>query len=297
MKPRNPQPWREDAGAVGAWLRTAPRAAILQLTARFGFLARAVIYLSVGALATLALLGLAPKAGGATAAMAAWGRWPAGVMLIGLTAFGLVGFSAWRAVQAVFDADGHGRGLSGWTVRAGQAVSGVAHAILAWSLFGLLDGAEDLHEADDRDETQAMAARVLALPHGDLLLLAVGGTILAFGLGSIGQGLFQPFSKRLGCSDHARGWIVPVARAGYIGRGLSFVPVGFFLAKAGWEARASSARDFAGALAAVDAQPGGHLVLLASAAGLMAFGAFAVLEAAFRRIVIPLRRQTAKAAL
>ena len=46
MKPRSLQPWREDAGAVGVWLRAAPRAAILQLTARFGFLARAVAFLA-----------------------------------------------------------------------------------------------------------------------------------------------------------------------------------------------------------------------------------------------------------
>lgn len=284
-----PAPWRDDAAKVGAWLRLAPRASLLQLTARIGFLARAIVYLSVGGLALLAAVGLSPKASGATDAMAAWGQWPAGVGLIWLTAYGLIGFSLWRGLQSVFDADGHGRSLHGLSVRAGQAVSGVAHAILAWSLLNLLDGAEDLHEDDDRDATQAAAAQALSLPHGDTLLLAVGATIVAFGIGSIIQGLFQPFAKRLGCTPRVCAFVVPLARAGYVGRGLSFAPMGFFLAKAGWEARASSAHDFSGALDALQAQPGGHLVLGAGATGLIAFGIFALFEAALRRIVVPVR--------
>jgi hypothetical protein len=290
-------PWREDAAAVGAWLSLAPRGPLLQLTARVGFLARSVVYLSVGVLALLAAAGASPKASGVIDAMAAWGQWPAGIALIWLTAYGLIGFAVWRGLQAFFDADGHGRGLNGLSVRAGQAISGVAHAILAWSLLNLLDGAEDLHENDDRDETQAVAAQILGLPHGDLMLLATGATILAFGLGSVVQGLFQPFAKRLGCTARACRWIVPLARTGYVGRGLSFAPMGYFLAKAGWGAHALSAHDFSGAFAAVEAQPGGHLVLAAAALGLIAFGVFALFEAALRRIVVRLRRQAGQAAL
>jgi hypothetical protein len=128
------------------------------------------------------------------------------------------------------------------------------------------------------------------MPHGDLLLLGAGAVTLSFGIGSVCQGLFQPFSKRLGCTPRACAWIVPLARAGYVGRGLSFMPIGFFLAKAGWEARAMSAHDFSGALAALETQPGGHLVLGAGAAGLIAFGVFALFEAALRRIVVPVRK-------
>jgi hypothetical protein len=287
--PKDPAPWRDDVGAVASWLRRAPRAPLLQLTARIGFLARAVVYLSVGMLALLAAVGISPKASGATDAMAAWGQWPAGVALIWITALGLLGFSIWRGLQAFFDADGHGRGLHGIGVRIGQAVSGAAHALLSWSLFSLLDGAEDVHEDDDRDMAQDAAVQILSLPHGDLLLLGAGAVILAFGIGSMAQGVFQPFAKRLGCSPRACAWIVPLARAGYVGRGLSFAPMGFFLAKAGWEARASAAHDFSGALAALEAQPGGHLVLGFAAVGLIAFGVFALFEAALRRIVVPVR--------
>jgi hypothetical protein len=208
-------------------------------------------------------------------------------VLIWLTASGLFGFTFWRVLQAVFDADRHGRSPRGLGVRLGQAVSGVAHGLMAWSLYGLLDGLGDLNEADDTDSTQAVAATILAIPHGDLLLIAVGAVVLAFGIGSIGQGLFQSFAKRLGCSARACRMAVALARVGYVGRGLAFAPVGFFLISAGLQARATRAHDFAGALQAVEDQPFGSAVLGLAAAGLIAFGLFAFFEAGFRRIVVP----------
>lgn len=282
-----PAPWRPAARAVGAWLALAPRAALLELMARVGFLARGVVYVSVGALALLAALDLVPSAADPVQAMAAWGRWPAGLALIWLTAAGLVCFTFWRGLQAVFDADGHGRRARGVAVRIGQAVSGVAHGVLAWSLYGLLDGLEDLNEVDDLGAARQAADQALALPHGDLLLILAGGVILTFGLGSVGQGLFQVFAKRLDCSTRACRLAVALARVGYVGRGLALAPVGFFLASAGLQARAAQARDFAGALQAVEDQPFGSPVLGLAAAGLVAFGLFAFFEAGFRRIVAP----------
>src|SRR4051812_28956944 len=101
-------PWRAAARDVTVWLRGAPRAALLELVSRGGFLARGVVYVSTGALALLAALDVTPHAAGAVAAMASWGQWSAGLVLIWLTAMGLLGFALWRALQGLFDADSHG---------------------------------------------------------------------------------------------------------------------------------------------------------------------------------------------
>jgi hypothetical protein len=285
----DPPPWRPAVHQAAQWLRSAPRAAILELMARCGFLARGVLYVSFGTLALLAANGRAPRAGGPIESMAAWGQWPAGLLLIWLTAFGLLAFSAWRWLQVILDADAHGRSPKGIMVRIGQAVSGVAHFILAWSLFGLVKGLKLLHRTDHKDSAQSMAAMVLDLRHGDVMLIVAGAIIVAFGAGSIGQGLFQPFAKRLGCSDALCPWAVALARIGYVGRGLAFVPSGFFMADAGFHASASNAHDFGGALIVMHHQPFGGAVLTGAACGLIAFGVFAFFEAAFRRIVVPLK--------
>ena len=291
MKPGalDPPPWKPAVAEAGVWLRDAPRSALLELMARGGFLARGVLYVSFGTLALLAATGMTPHAGGPIDSMAAWGQWPAGLVLIWLTAFGLLAFSAWRWLQVILDADAHGHAAKGIMVRVGQAVSGVAHFILAWSLFGVVKGLKLLHRADHKDSAQTMAAMVLNLPHGDTMLILAGAIIIAFGTGSIGQGLFQPFAKRLGCSDALCPWAVALARMGYIGRGLAFVPSGFFMADAGIDARATSAHDFGGALTVMHHQPFGAAVLIVAAFGLIAFGLFAFFEAAFRRIVVPLK--------
>ena len=278
-------PWRAAVREVGHWLGKAPRSALLELIARFGFVARGLVYLSVGVLALLAALDLTPRAGGAVAAVAAWGRWPAGLLLIWLCATALLCFAVWRGVQSILDADGHGRSAKGLFIRVGQATSGVAHALLAWSLYEVLDGLDDLNERGD--DAREMAAQALALPYGDWLLLGAGGVILAFGIGSVAQGIFQAFAKRLGCSARACRWAVVLARTGYVGRGLSFAPMGWLVLRAGLEARSAGVEDFAGALQSLEGQPFGSLLLGAAALGLLAFGAFALFEAAWRRIEAP----------
>jgi hypothetical protein len=262
----------------------------LELASRFGYAARGAVYLIVGTIALLAALDLTPRPKGAHEVFAAWADWPPGVVLLVLLAAGLVGFSAWRALQTVFDADRQGSDPKGWAVRIGQAVSGVIYGLLAWSVLELLDGIEDVGEADETGETgeiRAAAAQFLAMPHGDLILLAAGLALFGVGLGNLIQGARQDFAKRLNCSPAICRWTVPLARAGYGGRGLATFPLGVFLMRAGLEARSSEARTWADALQAVEAQPFGSLILSLMAAGLIAFGLFGLVEAVWRRIEPP----------
>ena len=134
---------------------------------------------------------------------------------------------------------------------------------------------------------QTQAATLMALPYGDLLLIAVGGFILAVGAANIAQALFKDFSKRLHCSPEVCRWAVPLGRAGYFGRGVAMAPLGLFLLRAGQQARASEAHGLGVALQTLEAQPFGSWILGMTALGLVAFGAFALVEARFRRIDVP----------
>jgi len=259
----------------------------LETTSRFGYGARGLVYLSVGAIALLAALDLTPRAAGTGGAIEAWAQWPLGLVLITGVAGCLIAFSVWRFLQAVFDADNHGADAKGLAVRVGQAVSGIAYGALAFSTLELLDGFEDIGEADESDSAKTFAAEVLALPHGDWIMIAVGLALIGVGIGNLIQGAVQDFSKRLDCSEALCRWAVPLARVGYIGRGLATLPAGVFLMRAGIEARSSEARSWGDALQTLEAQPYGSLILGAIAAGLIAFGLFGVFEAFFRRIEAP----------
>jgi hypothetical protein len=216
--------------------------------------------------------------------MDAWGVWPPGIVLIWLTGLGLYGFAGWRAMQSIFDADRLGSSPKALGARAGQAVSGLVYGALAVSVFGLLDAIEDLHEADDQAATRDFVARMLAPPWGEALVIAIGGFVLAAGIGNMIRAVFGHFGRTLDCDAATRRWTGILARAGYFARGVAFVPAGVFTLRAGWHARASEARSVGGVLQALKDQPNGALALGLLALGFVAFGLFALAEAAMRPI-------------
>lgn len=260
---------------------------IIELASRFGYAARGLVYLGLGSIVLLAALDLTPRAQGAKGVLRAWAEWPLGWALIGGIGVGLAGFAAWRILQAVFDADRHGRSLKAWAVRAGQAFSGLVYGGLALSAFELLDELEDVGEVDEEQTAHHTARTVLDMPYGDTLLIAAGLVVLAFGVGNVVQGLMQDFSKRLDCDDHICRRVVPLAKIGYGARGLASLPLGVFLVMAGIQARAGEVHSWGGALQALEGRPFGNSALCLVAAGLVAFGLFGLVEARYRRIRPP----------
>jgi uncharacterized membrane protein YidH (DUF202 family) len=273
-----------------SWIKHARRIDVskaIELASRLGYAARGLVYLGLGSIVLLAALDLTPRAKGAKSLLRAWADWPLGWALIGAIGLGLAGFAAWRFLQAIFDADRHGRSPKAWAVRIGQAVSGLVYGGLALSAFELLDQFEDVGELDEEQSIHRTAGTILDLPYGDSLLIGAGLVVLAFGVGNVIQGVMQDFSKRLDCGDRLCRVVVPLAKVGYGARGLASLPLGVFLVMAGVEARAGEARSWGGALQAVEHQPFGTSALCVVAVGLIAFGLFGLIEARYRRIRPP----------
>ena len=273
-------------GVLGRAMRrfsTSPWAAAVEYAARLGYAARGVVYLSVGAIALLALAGVAPHTRGPIGALHAWSRWPLGVVLLWLTGVGLYGFAGWRALQAIFDADLQGRGGRALARRAGQALSGAIYGGLAVSVFGLIDTLHDLHRGEFVKTSDRVAA-VMAWPLGPWLVIGLGLFIVGCGLGNAVRAFVDDFAAELRCEPLVRAWAGRMARLGYFGRGLAMLPAGVFMVRAGWQERAVEARGVGGALWALHGQGAGDIVLALVGVGLMAFGAFGFVEAWFRPI-------------
>lgn len=264
-----------------------PWAALAEAAARAGYVARGVVYLSIGVIGLLAAFDVAPRAEGALGAMEAWGRWPAGLVLLWLVGLGLYGFAGWRALQSLLDADRCGTSPKGLATRIGQAISGLTYASLAIAVFGLVDAIEDLQEADDQAATRAVVAQALEAPFGDLAVTAAGLFVLGAGLGSIARAFFDHFGRGLDCRHRAQAWAGGIGRVGYAGRGAALLPAGFLLTRAGLETRAADARGLGGALETLAQAPLGEVILALMALGLLAFGVFAILEGALRPMHVP----------
>lgn len=260
---------------------------VVEGAARVGYGARGFVYLSAGALTLLAAADRFDEAAGSSGAIGWLARQPFGPLWLVLLGAGLWAFVLWRALQAVFDADHEGTDLKGWAARAGQAVSGLFYGVLAASVFEYLDEYGGAQDGADAAENQEKAAMLLALPLGDWLLMAVGLVILAVGIGNIVRAARDDFAGALACSKAVCRRVTPLARAGYAARGFAYLPLGVFVILAGLRARVSTVTDLGGALDALERQPGGDWVLGITGIGLMAFGAFAFVEARWRRIRPP----------
>jgi hypothetical protein len=183
--------------------------------------------------------------------------------------------------------DRQGREAKALASRAGQALSGLTYGSLALSVYRALDTVEDAREAAGDGGAAQGAAQVLGLPFGGSLLVLVGLFVGGVGVAGLIRAARGDFCRRLGCGPGVKTAAKWIGRIGYAGRGVAFLPLGFFLVEAGLDEEAAQARSLGGALQALEGQPFGSLVLAFVAIGLMAFGAYAFLEARFRRIDVP----------
>ncbi len=280
-------PERSPASACAARLREEEDIVLstgkYEALTRIGFGARGVMYLLIGYLAL--------RSGRTEDGLGAmqWLGSGSGRIVVGLMALGFLGYGLWRLTEAAIDSEGHGSDAKGAVVRAAGVASGLIHLGLSFYAARLASG----DGSGGGGGTEGGAATALSLPGGQLLLAAVA-------LGLLGAGLYQAikayrleYLKFLDPAAARQAWVKWSGRIGYAARGIVFLVMGLFLARAAFQDDASEAGDMGQALAALP----GTLQLLV-AAGLALFGLFSFVEARHRRITDPkvLERMQALAA-
>ena len=262
-------------------LRAAAPSAGIKALARFGFATIGVVYGLMGLLALLAATG---QRGGSTASKEQAVRrlqdLPGGAVLLGLMAFGLLGYVVWRFTQAIMDTESKGSGAKGLGRRLGYAGSGVFYAGLA--LYAGRLAVQGSAEEGGADASQSLTARVLAWPGGSWLVLAVGLVVIGIGVYQVIKAYAGQFEEDVNASGLSAGQQQLVHRAGQVGftaRGLVLGLIGFFFAQAGWQSRAGAVGGTAEVFDLLARM--GPLVLGVVAAGLMAYGLFMLVQARY----------------
>lgn len=268
----------------------------MEVMARCGYGARGVVYCLVGALALLAAVGSGGKTDGSRGALQTLLTQPFGKVWLAIIALGLLGFAAWRVIEALTDADHRGTSWKALGVRAAHLVSGgiyfslaIFAASLAWGSGRASGGGED---AAARDWT----AWLLHQPLGPWLVGLIGLAVAAAGLAFLWRGWRGNVTDRLALPDGVDQWAIVLGRLGFAARGVVFLLIGGFLVLAGVHHSSSQVRGLGGALGSLQAQPYGWVLLGATAAGLFAFGLFGVVQARYRHLDPP-DAHDAKAAL
>ncbi len=256
----------------------------IEKLARLGFIAKAVLYMTIGALATAAALRLGGTPGtGSRGAMATLINAPFGELLIVAIAIGLFGYAAWRLVEGITDAEGVGTSAKGIAKRVRSVGIGVLHAALGVSAIKLAAG--DVNAAKDGAQTQHWAARALSSTTGTAILGAVAAGFIAFGAYQLYKAYRAKLDKRLslgGMSSGARRFVIAASRFGIAARGVVFATVGVLLVRVITQHDPKEARGIKSAL--LELFELGRAPFLLVATGLVAYGIYQLINARYRRI-------------
>lgn len=249
--------------------------------ARAGYAAKGIVYFLLGTLAFMAAFEMGRPGGEASrgSVFRMVRDAPAGAVLMGALALGLVCYALWRMVQAFAPRYGHEHKVN---KRVLYFFSGLAYAAVAFAAIKMALW----HQESSGNGQQTLAATLLARKGGQLLTGL--GALVLFGIGiyQVYYGWSEKYRKHVQESNipsqHAR-LLLRSGKIGYIARGLVWVVIAFLLFRAALHARATEAGDTADAFRFLEASPFGSYLLGAVGLGLVAFGIFSWLRALYEK--------------
>jgi hypothetical protein len=248
--------------------------------ARLGYASRGAVFLVLGYFCAVAAWGSTRPLDSHDAFRALLAR-PFGNVLLLIIAVGLFCFASWRLLQSILDADRCGQTVKGRCKRVVYGLAGLFYLMFSGVAVSVLIGLQTVSgDAAARDWT----ARLLAWPWGQWLVGAVALAIIGTGVGTAVAGLRAEFADRISLPSDQKRVVAVLGVIGYLTRALVFIMIGSFVFFAAIYANANEAAGVAGTLRSIQNMQYGSLLLAITAAGLLAFGAFGLSEAFFRRI-------------
>jgi hypothetical protein len=246
---------------------------------RLGYVAKGVVYVVIGFLATQAAVGIGGRTTDTRGALRTIGEAPLGKVALGILMIGLFGYAAWRLISALTDAERRGDEPTSIALRVGEAVRGLVYGSLAVWTFRYLTA-----NADTGNPTRSMTDRALDMPAGRWIVVAAGLTVIGYAFWQLYKAVSDKFLKRLdlsSCRDQTKNWVIWLGRFGIAARGIVFGMLGALITRAGWTYN-SSRVGIDQSLDALAGAPSGSVVFGTVAAGLIAFGIFELATARFR---------------
>lgn len=250
----------------------------IEALARFGYAVRGVLYITVGVLAAQIALGVGGETTDKNGAITAIGSQPFGKFLLVLIVVGLVGYSLWGFVRAIFDPLNRGAEPKGIAQRIGYVVSGLSYGALVVPTVRFIMGTGGT--GGGSQASQDLTAKLLAQPFGPWLVGLLGLIGIGGGLGQLFQAFTADFKKDLKFRDmsaNEQQWAIRVGRFGMSARGVVFAIMGFFILQAALHKDPGNVKGLDGALQTLVQQPYGPWLLGVVALGLVAFGIYSLL--------------------
>jgi hypothetical protein len=270
---------REKAAAGSGWYAWLARSGLLAKGVSFGLVAVLAIGLAVGA------GGESTSRQGALQTLAHhdWGK-----VLLVLLAIGFAGYAIWRFVQAFAEsepASGQRGAAKKWGKRVGYAGRGSIYAGLTFSTVKVLVGSSG--QQSQNEKAHKTTAAVLDWPAGRWLVGIAGLCLVGAGVWNLYRGVALKFEDKWRTGDMSeaeRTWGGRAGVAGHIARALVFAMIGIFVTKAAIEYNPNDAIGLDGALRKLANGTYGPYLLGLTAAGLLCYGVFCLVDARYRDV-------------
>lgn len=242
-------------------------------------LAYGVVYLLVAWLAVHLALGHSDGKPTGKGALQEVAQKPLGSALLWLVAAGLAALAVWEACQVVV---GHrdDDGVRRLAARAGSGCRAVVMGTLA-----VLAVRTALGDAGNSG-SKGLTARLLEMPLGPAIVVAVGLGVLVVAVASFHRGLTDRWRKGVqvdGQTGEVGGVVAALARVGYVSRGVAFLVIGGLFVWAGWTHDADKGGGLDQAIVRFRDEAYGPWLMVVIAVGLGCYGAFHLFRAWYLR--------------
>jgi hypothetical protein len=256
----------------------------VEYAARLGYVAKGVVYGTIGLLAALTVLGFSGgRIAGTRGAIDTLHSQPFGQFILWAVVLGLFGYSLWRFVQAFLDPESKGSDAEGLAKRTGLAISGLSYTSLG--IFGLTRLIGSLGSSSDSESESA--ATIMQFPGGRIVVAIIGAVFVIVGCYQGYRAYSISFREHWSTAEMAPAvlrWSTHLSRFGIAARSVAFLVIGGFFIQAGWQADAAEAQGLEGALQSFFEGRFGAVLLGVVAVGFICYGIYCAINARFKRI-------------
>lgn len=265
----------DDPEVIG---RKAHRSDALDHAVRAGLIAYGGVHLLIGLLAVRLALGDRGEEASATGALQELATKPFGEVLVWAVALGMLLLVVWRALEVVFGHRDESDDASRNRKRAASALKGVLYAALGVTAIRVAVGSSSSSGSGSRGTT----AKVMDLPGGQWLVVAVGLAVLGYAGTLVWRGWTEKFAEHLeteGKMGSSGAAYLLLGKVGYIAKGSALAVVGVLFCYAGFTHEAQKSGGLDVALHRVLAQPFGPYLLIAVGLGIGCYGLYCLVRA------------------